>query len=294
MKKSRIILALLLSLSLMVTAFMLDSCGGDTTTDETTADTTAAEETTAAETEAPKVTGFEITTPPTKLEYSIGDELDLTGMVCTVTYSDGTTAECTEYKVSVDGPITPSDKTVLIRYNTRYKDSFDITILPGDNLCLTATILEASPGNKEKNIPERVIDGDIGLTKWCSEAKSDNVPDDLKGLAAFYMIIDLGDTYTFDRYCLYSSSQSTYASDQGATHQDTVAWSMEVSSDLTTWEKFSDVENNTDPVYTGTFEPVTGRYVRLLVTKAETNSANTLRIYEIEIFKVKAETEPAA
>jgi len=127
--KTRILLALLLCLSLVATAFMFGSCGGDTTTtDETTADTTAAEETTAAETEAPKVTAFEITTPPTKTEYKVGEELDLTGMVCTVTYDDGTTAEYTDYKVSVEGPLKPSDTTVTIRYSSRYRATLEIKV----------------------------------------------------------------------------------------------------------------------------------------------------------------------
>jgi len=129
MKKSRIILALLICLSLMATAFMFGSCGGDTTTEENTEETTAVEETTAAETEAPRVNGFEITTPPTKTEYNVGEELDLTGMVCTVTYDDGTTAEYTDYKVSIEGPLKVSDTEVTIRYSSRYRDSFEIRVV---------------------------------------------------------------------------------------------------------------------------------------------------------------------
>ena len=39
------------------------------------------------------VNSIEITTPPTKIDYIVGEELDVTGGKVTVTYSDNTTAE---------------------------------------------------------------------------------------------------------------------------------------------------------------------------------------------------------
>jgi len=133
MKKVKLLTALLLCASLTATAFMLGSCGGDDAT-EGTEETTAVEETTAAETEAPKVVGFEVTTPPTKTEYNVGEELDLTGMVCTLTYDDGTTEVTDTYKITQTGALGTADTTITVRYNTRYKDTFEITVLLNVNL----------------------------------------------------------------------------------------------------------------------------------------------------------------
>lgn len=137
MKNLKLITAFLLCASLTASAFMLGSCGDENEPeDETTAEETTAEETTAAETEAPKISGFEITTLPTKLEYSVGEELDLTGMVCTLLYDNGTSVVTDEYKISQTGLLQTSDTTITVRYSTRWKATFDITVnldvnLPG-------------------------------------------------------------------------------------------------------------------------------------------------------------------
>lgn len=129
MKKSRILVALFLSLAMTASCFLLASCGENSDAeDETTAEETTAEETTAAETEAPKVTAFEITTPPTKTVYRVGEELDLTGMICTVTYDDGSTAEYTDYRVSHTGALKTSDTKITIRYNSRFRDDLEIKV----------------------------------------------------------------------------------------------------------------------------------------------------------------------
>ena len=44
---------------------------------------------------APSITSVALTSAPTKLTYTVGEELDTTGMVVTATYSDGTTADVT-------------------------------------------------------------------------------------------------------------------------------------------------------------------------------------------------------
>ena len=54
-----------------------------------------------------------ITTPPTVTEYMVGDELDLTGMVVTASYDDGTFLDVTQ-----NCTFSPADGTVLAANNT--------------------------------------------------------------------------------------------------------------------------------------------------------------------------------
>lgn len=54
-----------------------------------------------------------ITTPPTITEYMVGDELDLTGIVVTATYDDGTFLDVTQ-----NCTFNPADGTVLTASNT--------------------------------------------------------------------------------------------------------------------------------------------------------------------------------
>jgi len=134
----KLLTALLLCACLIATAVVLSSCGGDDAT-EGTEETTVAEETTAAETAEPKITGFEVTTPPTKTVYNVGEELDLTGMVCTLTYDNGTTEVTDKYKTTQTGALGTADSTITIRYNTRFKDTFEITVNLNINLPGTGT-----------------------------------------------------------------------------------------------------------------------------------------------------------
>lgn len=62
---------------------------------------------TVATTNTP-VTGISITSSPTKGSYYVGEALDLTGLVVTATYADGTTAN-----VTADCIITPADGSIL-------------------------------------------------------------------------------------------------------------------------------------------------------------------------------------
>ena len=90
------------------------------TTDTSVAITYASKAASFAITVASAVTleSIAITTPPTKTEYSVGDTLDLTGMVVTATYSDGNTATVTEYITSPDTstPLTADILSFTVTY----------------------------------------------------------------------------------------------------------------------------------------------------------------------------------
>lgn len=64
------------------------------------------------------LSGIQITTPPTKTSYLVGESFDQTGMVVTAVYSDGNRVELrpSQYTVSVDDPLTLSSTTVTVSY----------------------------------------------------------------------------------------------------------------------------------------------------------------------------------
>ncbi|NLA87420.1 MAG: hypothetical protein GX847_09130, partial [Clostridiales bacterium] len=60
-----------------------------------------------------------VTTPPDKIEYVVGDTLDLSGIVVTASYTDETTKEVTSYKATPDTGTaleTEGPQTITISY----------------------------------------------------------------------------------------------------------------------------------------------------------------------------------
>ncbi|MCH1984160.1 leucine-rich repeat protein [Ruminococcus sp. OA3] len=62
------------------------------------------------------VTGIEITSMPNKTEYQIGEELDLSGMVVTATYNDGTTGAVSAYTVTGYDATVSGGQTLTVSY----------------------------------------------------------------------------------------------------------------------------------------------------------------------------------
>lgn len=64
------------------------------------------------------LTSIEIETAPTKLEYYVGDELDLTGIVVRANYTDNTdkTLIDTDYSVDIDRPLKLTDTQFTVSY----------------------------------------------------------------------------------------------------------------------------------------------------------------------------------
>ena len=77
----------------------------------------------------PQVIGIEVTTEPTKTEYVEGDALDLSGMVVTATYDDGSSVAVDGYTtVPAEGvELTVDDTTVTVSYEG-HTATFTITV----------------------------------------------------------------------------------------------------------------------------------------------------------------------
>lgn len=80
------------------------------------------------------MTAIEVTTPPTKIVYTAGEKLDLTGMVVTLIGTDGTQevtdlAAYNEYTTSpAEGTVLTTDITEVVVSAYDFEDSFTITV----------------------------------------------------------------------------------------------------------------------------------------------------------------------
>lgn len=74
-------------------------------------------------------TGIEITENPTKMTYSVGDTLDLTGMKVKLFYNDGSSEDIEDWEADPDtgDTLAKDDTPVMITYGEFY-DELDITI----------------------------------------------------------------------------------------------------------------------------------------------------------------------
>jgi len=81
------------------------------------------------------IDSIEVTTPPSKIHYSLGEELELDGMVVKATYSDGTTEVIDNSKLGINGfdSETAGEKTVTVSFQEK-TDEFTVTVYQEDML----------------------------------------------------------------------------------------------------------------------------------------------------------------
>ena len=75
------------------------------------------------------LTKIEITTNPTKTEYTEGEKFDKAGMVVTATYSDNSTETITDYTYTPTESLTTNDTTITIKYEDK-TTTLNITVNP--------------------------------------------------------------------------------------------------------------------------------------------------------------------
>ncbi len=80
-----------------------------------------------------KITEINITNPPTKTTYKVGEKFDPTGIKVVAVYDDGTKKEITDFTYSPDGELKETDTIVFIKYysgGTYFAESQSITVEP--------------------------------------------------------------------------------------------------------------------------------------------------------------------
>ena len=94
------------------------------------------------------------TTGPNKTTYKVGETLDLTGLVVTAHYSDGSDKVITDYEVSEVDLSTAGNKVVIIRYQEQTA-AFTITVDEAGHSSVTLTSISIEGTYKtEYNVGE--------------------------------------------------------------------------------------------------------------------------------------------
>jgi len=75
----------------------------------------------------PTLERIDVTTPPTKTVYAVGEALDTTGMVVMATYSDGSTVEVADYTTDGFDSATAGAQTVTVTYQGK-EGNFTVTV----------------------------------------------------------------------------------------------------------------------------------------------------------------------
>jgi hypothetical protein len=145
-----------------------------------------------------------------------------------------------------------------------------------------AKIESCSHHNNGRNeLPENILN-DVMKQKWYATHRHFDRVD-----LPHWVIIDFGDSKTFNHLRMIKASEGEHVSDRGRKHYDMSAWRMEASDDKENWTEFNKETHDQSSIYIKTFEqPVSGRYVRLLIDAAEADPKNKhghVRIYDLRI-----------
>jgi ketosteroid isomerase-like protein len=114
-----------------------------------------------------------VTTPPTKTDYNIGDTLDTTGMVVTATYSDESTAAVTGYTTSGFSSTTAGQKTVTVTYEGKTAN-FTVTVHPAGTT-LTGIAVTTPPTKTDYNLGEELDTAGMVVTATYSDGSTQAV-----------------------------------------------------------------------------------------------------------------------
>lgn len=121
------------------------------------------------------LTGITLNTDVVKKTYNTGEKLDLTGLVVTANYNDGTSAVVTDYTSTVDetfGLVTVGDHDVEISYNGK-KATFKVTVAK----VLTGITLNTDAVKKTYTIGETLDTTGLVVTANYNDGSSEVVTD---------------------------------------------------------------------------------------------------------------------
>lgn len=162
---------------------------------------------------------------------------------------------------------------------------------PGDNIALNCEV-ESCAYINENEMDSFLVDSDSGyVTKWCSGDSGEHNPDNGD---YHWIILDFGENKYFDKVRLVKASEGER--DFGQSQYDASAFYFEVSTDKNKWTRVLDVTRNEEiPIYEGSFKAVNARYLKLVVTAAESNpdSLASVRLYDLKVFESVASSAVA-
>lgn len=156
----------------------------------------------------------------------------------------------------------------------------------GDNIALSASVVDCSGYANDEELPEFAVDGNID-TKWCSHtqtpAEDASILSYGEGLG--WITFDLGEEKYFNKYEVYHASLCER--DFGRTYYNASEWVVLTSNDLSSWTEVSRVTGNTEEVTVIDTDLCHARYIRFIILRAEQadSDGNVIRIPEIKIIE---------
>lgn len=138
------------------------------------------------------------------------------------------------------------------------------------NVSLRADV--TASGSDEGFDATQIVDGSTAKTKgWQATGKNQ------------WITVDLGESYTIDRYCLSLAGTGYYSKDLNLK-----AFTIEYSVDGNTWVELDTIKDNTDNILDRSFDPVDARYVRINVKDAGADGIARIQEFELQGKKVGA------
>jgi hypothetical protein len=136
------------------------------------------------------------------------------------------------------------------------------------NLALNKSVTAGKAFCNSGETAAHAVDGSTS-TKWCHNSGPD------------WLQVDLGATYNVSQFILTNNNENT--------DYFTKAYTIQTSTDGSTWTTVVDITNNTIQVVTSTITTVMARYVKLNVILPMVNGGNVIRINE---FAVNGDSTP--
>jgi alpha-mannosidase len=175
----------------------------------------------------------------------------------------------------------PRDPSIVILAMTASDNANDDTVPAGDlydavappdvgpDLAFGKTATGSEPCDPSEG-PANAVDG-LTNTKWCSKKDTR------------YLTIDLGTPQQVERFILRHAGAGGEGKDL-----NTRDFSIDVSTNGSQWTTVVTVTGNTSHVTTHAIPSTSARYVRLNVTGPTSTDDPAARIYEIEVYRTKA------
>ena len=170
----------------------------------------------------------------------------------------------------------PSTGTVSATVVTEYRYDVDGELrevwdprVSGPDLALGKTATSSTACNANEG-PEKAVNGTVGAgntDKWCSST------------SPRWLQVDLGTSTAI------SSVVLSHAAAGGETaNWNTRDFTIQVSTDASTWSTVATVTGNTDAVTRHQFAATNARYIKLNITTPSQNGNSAARIYELEAY----------
>ncbi len=166
-------------LFVLLPALMLAACGGENGNSNdarVSSELPSSKEAVSSKEVEKTLSSIEVTARPTKIVYTVGEQLDLTGMVVTATYSDGSKNAVTDFTVDKNGPLELTDTTITVTYLGKTA-TFKINVRPVAAVVVSSIAITKAPNKVNYHAGERFDPTGMEVTATYSDKSTKVVTD---------------------------------------------------------------------------------------------------------------------